>query len=316
MNAIRSPLQREAADPSTSARRLAELAIQEPSLWAVIIGNPSCDPSYREWILTQRPDLRPAAAPAAGPSAHRPESEPAAASTRTTRKRQRVLPLLAALGMLVLVFALGAGGTLWWVSRADADREPAPSAVVEDEHRTPPVESSEDAAWPDSDEASDDGGAHAVDASPAQDATPSTEREATTAAPISTPQAVDPEDRAVDGERIHGEERLVISSPSQNIGCELGETYVGCTIAERDLDTVGCPKHATASFEIVDGRSAMPACGKQYLGEVGDAVRVLEYGESISFGRSTCASESDGMTCWDDETGHSMTVSRNGVMLG
>lgn len=47
----------EAANRATSAHRLAELAVAHPELWEAIVRNPSCDPGYRDWILTQRPDL-------------------------------------------------------------------------------------------------------------------------------------------------------------------------------------------------------------------------------------------------------------------
>lgn len=319
MNTHRNALRREAEDPATSSRRLAELAQQDPSLWEVIVRHPSCDPGYRDWILAQRPDLRSAAA--AVPAASHREPALAVAPTRAARKRRGALPILAALGILALVFALGAGGTLWWVSRAEGDRKPATVADAENARPMGTAEASEEAVGSGSDEESADetgedpeGKSASADVSTAPETTAPIEVDQETTG-LETTETTEPDEPTSDGERIEGEEILVISSPSQNIGCELGGSYVGCTIRERDVDAVGCPDHATASFEIVEGASAMTACGVEYLGEVGDSVLVLEYGDSISFGGATCASESDGMTCWDDETGHSMTVSRSGVWL-
>lgn len=319
MNAHWEALIREAEDPSVSAHRLAELALEDPSLWETILRNPSCDPAYREWILAQRPELSavvPVAPVVPVPMPVPTGSTPPPSAAPTQTKRGPLL-LLTALGALALVMILGAGGTLWWFSQDSEEGPPVAAGEESTPNRqelppeTDPVAllEGDDGINTEEETASiteDDAG----ETSPAADVSTAPE----TTAPIESATTVAGAP-TIDGERIEGEETLVISSPSKNIGCELGESYVGCTIRERDLDAVGCSEHPTASFEIVDGSSAMAVCDAQYLGEVGDPVIVLEYGESISFGGTTCASKSDGMTCWDDETGHSMTVSRRGVWL-
>ncbi|GAA4531328.1 hypothetical protein GCM10023160_33610 [Brachybacterium paraconglomeratum] len=297
MNAYWHALRREAEDPSTSAHRLAELALQDPSLWELIVRNPSCDPSYREWIFAQRPDLSlAAAAPAAVPAVLQPEPTLPAAPTRT---RRGPLMLLTALGALALVLALAGVGTLWWIT---SDEKPwGQSPVAVDRDRLPAGRDNAEGASDETDPGADAGAEAATD----QEGQTETETHTETA----TEGGTETETVAGDDDDV-----LLISSPSQNIACELGGSYVGCSIAERSAET-DCSGERVASFLIYDGTFPMPMCGIEYLGTPGDPVVSLGYGESVTVVNTTCLSEPTGMTCWDTETGHGMTLSRDDVTL-
>lgn len=106
----------------------------------------------------------------------------------------------------------------------------------------------------------------------------------------------------------------LISSPSQNISCELGGSTFGCSIEDRPEDA-GCTGDRVASYLSYDGLEPTPNCGVAYLGEEGHQVLVLEYGETITDGYTSCRSQETGFTCWSEDSGHGMTLSRNHVEL-
>ena len=59
----------------------------------------------------------------------------------------------------------------------------------------------------------------------------------------------------------------------------------------------------------------MRMCEAEYLGVPGDRVITLEYGQTIMVEDHICTSESTGMTCWSNHSGHGMTLSRKGAVL-
>jgi len=112
-------------------------------------------------------------------------------------------------------------------------------------------------------------------------------------------------------------------SPGGNIACTLGpSTNPGLTVAACDIgDHTYTPPPKPADchlgwgdrFSLLQGNAAMMDCH-------GDTLRVpglstLNYGQTLSSGPITCDSESAGMTCTDNSTGHFFRVSSGSYQL-
>ncbi len=112
-------------------------------------------------------------------------------------------------------------------------------------------------------------------------------------------------------------------SPGGNIACTLGpSTNPGLTVAACDIgDHTYTPPPKPADchlgwgdrFSLLQGNAAMMDCH-------GDTLRVpglstLNYGQTLSSGPITCDSESTGMTCTDNSTGHFFRVSSDSYQL-
>ncbi|MBM7502063.1 hypothetical protein JOD52_002903 [Brachybacterium muris] len=382
MNDTWNALRREAEDPLTSARRLAELAQQDPSLWELILRNPQCDPAYREWILAQRPNLAapsdrdesppvgtPAPAPvkfpdpappAASMSKKAPRATLAGRQARGGRRHRNLLIVAAALGVLTLLTPASAVGVIWLLS----DRNPDPVSAVAEEGQERPrreeltEEPSEFASGEASDESAAEDGASAGSAveedtpanppSDGENAVPGIEEmadedpaaqdgsstvdgtthedpgtataggtsEGAADAPPQASGADDDEDNIMIVSLPGGDGSYVlISSPSLNISCELGGITAGCSIADRPKDSECGENTRVASYLIYDGTYPMRMCEAEYLGVPGDRVITLEYGQTIMVEDHICTSESTGMTCWSNHSGHGMTLSRKGAVL-
>ncbi len=112
-------------------------------------------------------------------------------------------------------------------------------------------------------------------------------------------------------------------SPGGNIACTLGpSTNAGLTVAACDIGDhtyTPPPKPADCQlgwgdrFSLLQGNAAMMDCH-------GDTLRVpglstLNDGQTLSSGPITCDSESAGMTCTDNSTGHFFRVSSDSYQL-
>lgn len=109
-------------------------------------------------------------------------------------------------------------------------------------------------------------------------------------------------------------EQTLIQSPRLNIGCELTESRVGCSVTERAYASAGlkdCPaSDRNFSIAVAEGKAAL-TCATEYVGSPGDAVHTLDYGTTAVKGETACTSRKNGMTCWNQRTGHGFTVSRS-----
>ena len=105
-------------------------------------------------------------------------------------------------------------------------------------------------------------------------------------------------------------------SPTKNIACLIGEGEVRCDINEVDFAP---PKPADCSMGVP--RAIVMAMNQPPRWVcISDTVAspespVLEYGSSAHGGAFTCTSEEAGMTCRDDNSGHSFTLSRGSAEL-
>jgi hypothetical protein len=110
-------------------------------------------------------------------------------------------------------------------------------------------------------------------------------------------------------------------SPSGNINCALfsygGDDSVQCEVAEHDW--VAPPKEPAchldwgSRFLLNQPAGALFACYGQNLPA---PERTLGYGSTWSVGTITCDSESVGLTCTNNSTGHYFFISRQTWRLG
>ncbi|MGY5766538.1 variant leucine-rich repeat-containing protein [Brachybacterium sp. DNPG3] len=381
MNRTWEQLRREAADPTTSAGRLAQLAVDHRQLWDLIVANPSCDAAYRDWIIAQRPDLRAAdsAAPTAdGPGeygyalggyaagyptsgAPAPSADGAPADRTWTvgaaaagapavggstigapivgasvggtpapgastaavpvaaepsravgrRPKRVVVPVLVTLMLLVTVGA----GVAWWVldsgrtgstvAGSEADPPRRSDAVGEPTDESTPTDAGSSTA---TDDAATDG--------PTTDSATTDSASADPVVPDDgwSGSAIPVGDVSVDGLEVRVPslaegDYLLLSSPSQNISCQIGRDVFGCSIAEREWEDA-CPEHALASFVSVGGGSATTDCERSFLGRAGDDAYTLEYGQVLITDNVSCFSDTTGLSCGRLDSDAWMMLSR------
>lgn len=110
----------------------------------------------------------------------------------------------------------------------------------------------------------------------------------------------------------------IITSPSGNIGCDLDENYPGCGVLSMidsgimGTNEIGDPNwwvgFATTGIPEVTGRGDVPVFS---YGDV--SPQVVEYGEIVHHAGIVCASEEDGMTCWNSWTSHGVFMNKRGM---
>ena len=94
-------------------------------------------------------------------------------------------------------------------------------------------------------------------------------------------------------------------TPSRNIVCGLSPDTVRCDIIRKTWTPP--PKPATCEFDwanglyIDAGETGITCAGDTVIGEAG---QTLEYGNGLRSGTVMCDSESIGITCTDEKTGH------------
>jgi hypothetical protein len=106
-------------------------------------------------------------------------------------------------------------------------------------------------------------------------------------------------------------------SPSGNIACMLGDGLnggVACDISEHTYAVppppANCPLSWGDRFELKPGQPPIMTCHGDTVRNPGNE-RTLGYGQTVSMGPITCASEAAGMTCTDSGTGHFFRVARD-----
>jgi hypothetical protein len=106
-------------------------------------------------------------------------------------------------------------------------------------------------------------------------------------------------------------------SPSGNIACYLDSAIVECDISEHTYQPPPRPPECQGVYgnrvTMTPGKPAAMTCH-------GDTTRVqgeptLNYGQTISVGTFTCASEAAGIKC-TDTSGHYFRLSKESVDLG
>jgi hypothetical protein len=114
-------------------------------------------------------------------------------------------------------------------------------------------------------------------------------------------------------------ESQYFQTPSGNIACILDAGAAACDIAEYTYQVPPgpeCSKHIKWGnrFTLNTGQPGAMACH-------GDTVRLageqtLNYGQSLSAGNITCASDPAGVKCTDKTSGHFFQVSKDSYTLG
>lgn len=114
----------------------------------------------------------------------------------------------------------------------------------------------------------------------------------------------------------------VIKTPSGNIGCDLSYEYSGCGILSMlETRAMGTDSLGDAIWWVplpnvgdpVEEPQPMPK-GDAPLFEYQDVPpQVVEYGQIVRHGDMVCASESEGLTCWNVWTGHGAFMNSEGI---
>ncbi|MGD8149691.1 LppP/LprE family lipoprotein [Ornithinimicrobium sp. Y1694] len=109
----------------------------------------------------------------------------------------------------------------------------------------------------------------------------------------------------------------IIITPTGNIGCDLGPNSAGCAIlslleSPTATDAIGDPLWWVVFEE--DGQAHLSAKGDPPAFESSrTSPQVVEYGQQVQHQNLVCASEMNGLTCWDVTTGHGAFINRDGV---
>jgi hypothetical protein len=108
-------------------------------------------------------------------------------------------------------------------------------------------------------------------------------------------------------------------SPSGNIYCSLGADGAACDISDYTYQPPPppeCGKHISwgSRFTLTPGKPGAMECHGDTLRVPGEST--LNYGQTVSAGTITCASEQSGMKCTDGSSGHYFRVSRDSYNLG
>jgi hypothetical protein len=108
-------------------------------------------------------------------------------------------------------------------------------------------------------------------------------------------------------------------SPSENIVCTLDSAGAACDIKEYTYQPPPppeCAKHIKWGnrFTLAPGTPGALACHGDTLRVAGE--QTLNYGQTISAGSITCASDLSGMKCTDTSSGHYFQVSKDSYNLG
>lgn len=108
----------------------------------------------------------------------------------------------------------------------------------------------------------------------------------------------------------------VIKTPSGNIGCDLSVAYAGCGILSYKKDQPygyddGGPRWwMPLDRSFSDG---IRSYGGDFFLTPGSPPQVVPYGAVVYYESYVCASEENGLTCWNSDTGHGAFMNRDGV---
>ena len=107
----------------------------------------------------------------------------------------------------------------------------------------------------------------------------------------------------------------VIKTPSGNIGCEITPDYAGCGIQSYKADQpYGSDNGIPRWWVPIDGSVEKVEAVRHHLFSDPDREpQVVPYGTAVYYEKYVCASEENGLTCWNTETGHGAFMNRDGV---
>ena len=110
-------------------------------------------------------------------------------------------------------------------------------------------------------------------------------------------------------------------SPSGNIRCTMfdsdGRNTVRCEVVEHGWEapprSPDCQLNWGDRVELTEDSAAVFSCYGQNLP---DPQATLDYGKVAIFGSISCTSETTGIMCLDNDTGHFFNVSRDSYQVG
>lgn len=107
----------------------------------------------------------------------------------------------------------------------------------------------------------------------------------------------------------------VIKTPSGNIGCEITPDYAGCGIQSYKSDQPYGSENGIPRWWVpIDGSVEKVEAVRHPLFSSPDREpQVVPYGTAVYYEKYVCASEENGLTCWNSETGHGAFMNRDGV---
>ncbi len=107
----------------------------------------------------------------------------------------------------------------------------------------------------------------------------------------------------------------VIKTPSGNIGCEITPDYAGCGIQSYKSDQPYGSENGIPRWWVpIDGSIEKVEAVRHPLFSKPDRdPQVIPYGTVVYYEKYVCASEENGLTCWNTETGHGAFMNRDGV---
>lgn len=100
----------------------------------------------------------------------------------------------------------------------------------------------------------------------------------------------------------------VVVTPSGNIGCDLAAQDAGCGVKS---SRTGKTSHWWVPLGGADARALGARAQDPAWIRAGKKAQTLPYGSSVQHGDLVCASEQNGLTCWDLKTGHGTFLSRS-----
>jgi hypothetical protein len=110
-------------------------------------------------------------------------------------------------------------------------------------------------------------------------------------------------------------ESIRFSMPSKNVGCHLDESSARCDIVTKTWQPPAKPSDCRLAWgngiSVEDEDASIVCAGDTVLG----AKEILEYGQAVRAGDLVCESESAGVRCFHEPTGHGFTLSRQNYTL-
>lgn len=106
----------------------------------------------------------------------------------------------------------------------------------------------------------------------------------------------------------------VVKTPSNNIGCDLSAAYAGCGVLNyQESQPFGKDEGGAKWWVPLDGSydQVQSKGDAPYFLGTDPAPQVLTYGTVVQHGNFVCASEQNGLTCWDTTTGHGAFMNRD-----
>jgi hypothetical protein len=110
-------------------------------------------------------------------------------------------------------------------------------------------------------------------------------------------------------------ESMQFSMPSRNIGCYLDGSSARCDIVAKTWEPPAKPSDCRLGWgsgvSVGPGSASVVCAGDTVLG----AKDILEYGRAVRAGDFVCESDSAGVRCFHEPTGHGFVLSRESYTL-